>query len=193
MSEAAALKHENTETRGTEPGLRVPFNEPEATRTPDDPRNAPDDETRARLRRARLMKLLLAKLTLDLLFVAALAVYTHAVAFHPFYSGSLDYADSRSIRGWVVDRAEPASAVEVQLYVDGRFAAAALADKSRPDVFEKGFAQDERHGFDFRLGSMQAGEHEARVYAVHASRAGARRTLQQVGGSLRFTVNAEAF
>jgi hypothetical protein len=186
MSEAAALEHKNTETPGTEPGLRVPFNAPEATRAHDDPRNA-HDKTRARLRRARLTKLLLAKLTLDLVFVAALAVYTHAVAFHPFYSGSLDYADSRSVRGWVVDRAEPASAVEVQLYIDGRFAAAALADAPRPDVVEKGFAQDERHGFDFRAGPVQAGEHEARVYAVHVSRAGARRTLQQIGGSLRFT------
>jgi hypothetical protein len=186
MSEAAALEHENTETLGTEPGLRVPFNASEAKHATDDPRNA-HDETRARVRRARLTKLLLAKLTLDLLFVAALAVYTHAVAFRPFYSGSLDYADSRSVRGWVVDRAEPASAVEVQLYVDGRFAAAARADEQRPDVFEKGFAEDERHGFVFSLGTVQPGEHEARVYAVHASRAGARRTLQQIGGSLRFT------
>ena len=186
MSEAAALKHENTETTGTEPGLRVPFNEPETMRATDGSRNT-HDETRARVRRARLMKLLLAKLTLDLLFVAALAVYTHAVAFRPFYSGSLDYADSRSVRGWVVDRAEPASAVEVQLYVDDRFAAAALAAEPRPDVFEKGFAQDERHGFVFNLGPLQAGEHEARVYAVHASRGETRRTLQQIGRSLRFT------
>jgi hypothetical protein len=185
MSEAAALEHENTETLGTEPGLRVPFNGPEAMRASDD--SGAYEATRARVRRARLLKLLLAKLTLDLLFVGALAVYTHAVAFHPFYSGSLDYADSRSVRGWVVDRAEPASAVEVQLYVDGRFAAASLADEPRPDVFEKGFAQDERHGFVFRLGPVQPGEHEARVYAVHASSAGARRTLQQIGGSLRFT------
>lgn len=190
MSKAPALEHENTETRGTEPGLRVPFNEPEATRAADD--SGASEATRARVRRARLLKLLLAKLTLDLLFVAALAVYTHAVAFHPFYSGSLDYADSRSVRGWVVDRAEPALAVEVQLYVDGRFAAAALADAPRPDVFEKGFAEDERHGFVFNLGPVQAGEHEARVYAVHASRGETRRTLQQIGGVLRFTVNAEA-
>jgi hypothetical protein len=186
MSEAAALEHENTETQGAEPGLRVSFNAPEESRATDDQRNA-HDETRARVRRARLTKLLLAKLTLDLIFVAALAVYTHAVAFRPFYSGSLDYADSRSVRGWVVDRAEPASAVEVQLYVDGGFAADALAGEPRPDVFEKGFAEDEHHGFVFRLGPMQPGEHEARVYAVHASRAGARRTLQQIGGALRFT------
>jgi hypothetical protein len=180
MSDAATLEHKDTETRGTEPGLRVPFN---ATGEASDAH----DEPRARVRRARLMKLLLAKLTLDVLFVAALAVYTHTVAFRPFYSGSLDYADSRSVRGWVVDRSEPSAAVEVQLYVDGRFIADALADEPRPDVSEKGFAQDERHGFVFNLNATKSGEHEARVYAVHASRGGALRTLQQIGGALRFT------
>jgi hypothetical protein len=120
--------------------------------------------------------------------VASLAVYTHAVAFRPFYSGSLDYADSKSVRGWVVDRSEPSAAVEVQLYVDGRFAASALAGEPRPDVSEKGFAEDERHGFVFNLGATQPGEHEARVYAVHASHGDTRRTLQQIGGALRFTV-----
>jgi hypothetical protein len=187
MNDAAALERDDTETRGTEPGLRVPFNaDGESVNASEESRARVD--ARAAARRARLTRLLLAKLTLDLLFVAALAVYTQAVAFRPFYSGSLDYADSKSVRGWVVDRSEPAAAVEVQLYVDGNFAAAALADEPRPDVSEKGYAEDERHGYVFNLGGMKAGEHEARVYAVHASRNGARRTLQQIGGALRFTV-----
>ncbi|HVF68129.1 MAG TPA: hypothetical protein VM914_10715 [Pyrinomonadaceae bacterium] len=186
MSDAAALERKDTETRATEPGLRVPFNAgAESVNTNEE--SPADVDARAAARRARLTRLLLAKLTLDLLFVAALAVYTQAVAFRPFYSGSLDYADSKSVRGWVVDRSEPAASVEVQLYVDGRFVAAALADEPRPDVFEKGRAEDERHGFVFNLGDVRAGEHEARVYAVHASRNGARRTLQQIGGALRFT------
>ena len=186
MSDAAALEREDTETRGTEPGLRVPFDADGESVDAAEESSAHVD-ARAAARRARLTRLLLAKLTLDLLFVAALAVYTQAVAFRPFYSGSLDYADSKSVRGWVVDRSEPAAAVEVQLYVDGRFAAAALADEPRPDVSQKGYAEDERHGFVFNLGHTEAGEHEARVYAVHASRNGARRTLQQIGGALRFT------
>jgi hypothetical protein len=130
--------------------------------------------------------LLLAKLTLDLLFVASLAVYSHAVAFKPFYSGSLDYADGRSVRGWVVDRAEPGRAVEVQLYIDGRFFAAGVADQPRPDVSEKGYASDERHGFVFDFERDLYGEHEARVYALHTSRGETRRTLQQIGGPIRF-------
>jgi len=190
MSDAAALEREDTETRGAEPGLRVPFNADGGTRTTVDSRvkdSSASEAARAGARRARLTRLLLAKLTLDILFVAALAVYTQAVAFRPFYSGSLDYADSKSVRGWVVDRSEPAASVEVQLYVDGSFAASELADEPRPDVFEKGYAEDERHGFVFNLDDLKAGEHEARVYAVHASRGGARRTLQQIGGALRFT------
>lgn len=187
MSDAAALEREDTETRATEPGLRVPFNaHGESVNSTEESYTHVD--ARAAVRRARLTRLLLAKLTLDLLFVAALAVYTQAVAFRPFFSGSLDYADSKSVRGWVVDRSEPASAVEVQLYVDGNFAASAFANEPRPDVSAKGYAEDERHGFVFNLANMKAGEHEARVYAVHASRNGARRTLQQIGGALRFTV-----
>jgi hypothetical protein len=179
MSDAAAVGQRDTETLGAEPGLRVPFSARAASL-------GSQEETRARVRRARLTKLLLAKLTLDLLFVAALAVYTHAVAFRPFYSGSLDYADGRSVRGWVVDRAEPERAVEVQLYVDGRFVAAGVADQPRPDVSAKGFAPDERHGFVFNFERGLYGEHEARVYAAHPSRGETRRTLQQIGSPLRF-------
>jgi len=180
MSEAAAFGQSDTETVGAEPGLRVPFSTHAAAARDS------QEEARARVRRARLTRLLLAKLTLDILFVAALAVYTHAVAFRPFYSGSLDYADGRSVRGWVVDRSEPRRPVEVQLYIDGRFVAAGFADRPRPDVSEKGYAPDERHGFAFDFERPLYGEHEARVYAVHASRGDTRRTLQQVGSPLNF-------
>lgn len=190
MSDAAALEREDTETGGLGPGLRVPFNAGVEARAADGSLVedlSSSEASRAGVRRSRLTRLLLAKLTLDLLFVAALAVYTQAVAFRPFYSGSLDYADSDSVRGWVVDRSAPSSAVEVQLYLDGSFTASALADAPRPDVSAKGYAEDERHGFVFNLTNVREGEHEARVYAVHASRGGARRTLQQIGGALRFT------
>jgi len=172
MRDAAAREHEDAETDAEGHGLRVPF-------------SAQRPAPLAPAARKRLTTLLLAKLTLDLLFVAALAVYTQAVAFHPFFSGSLDYADAESVRGWVVDRAASEMAVEVQLYVDGRFVADRLADEPRPDVSAKGFAPGERHGFVFRLAPPLAGEHEVRVYAVHASASGTRRTLQQIGKTLR--------
>jgi hypothetical protein len=171
MRDAAALEQMDAETETQEHGLRVPLSAEAFGLAP--------------TVRKRLTTLLFIKLTLDLVFVAALAVYTQAVAFHPFFSGSLDYADSESVRGWVVDRAAPDEAVEVQLYIDGRFVAQGLANEPRPDVSAKGFAQDERHGFVFKLSTSLAGEHEVRVYAVHASHNGTRRTLQQIGKTLR--------
>ena len=172
MRDTAALEHTDAETEGEGPGLRVPFPERAAALAP-------------RTRR-RLTTLVIAKLALDLIFVAALAVYMHAVAFHPLFTGSLDRADSESVRGWVVDRAEPERAVEVQLYVDGKFYADDFADEPRPDVSAKGYSQDEHHGFVFKLDPPLAGEHEARVYAVHASRGDSRRTLQQIGSAFAF-------
>jgi hypothetical protein len=170
MRDAAAREQTDTETEAGGPGLRVPFSA----------------HALAPATRRRLARVIFVKLTLDLLFVGALAVYTHAVAFPPSLSGTLDYADGRSVRGWAVDRARPGLAVEVQLYVDGRFAAAGTANEPRPDVSAKGLAPDERHGFVFKLEPTLVGAHEARVYAVHASRDDARRTLQQIGSPLRF-------
>jgi hypothetical protein len=172
MSEAAVEEQTDTEAEGNEPGLRVPFSS--------------HAEGLAPASRKRLTTLVIAKLTLDLLFVCALAVYYHSVAFHPFFSGSLDQADGESVRGWVVDRARPESAVEVQLYVDGKFVADGFADQPRPDVSAKGYAPDDRHGFVFAFDRPMYGEHEARVYAVYPSRAGTRRTLQQIGSAYHF-------
>jgi hypothetical protein len=172
MSEAAALEQTDAEAGGRGPGLRLSF-----------PANARSLSNAAG---ARLTKLVVLKLALDLLFVSALAVYFQAAQFHPFFSGSLDYADGTVVRGWVVDRARPDSPVEVQLYVDGKFAADGLADQPRPDVSAKGYARDERHGYVFNFDTPLRGPHEARVYAVYTSRGGTRRTLQQVGSTYRF-------
>lgn len=155
--------------------------------------SARDEEVRGAARlspraRALLVKALLVKATLDLLFVSALAVATSYTVFPPHFQGSLDFADARSVHGWVVDRSNPARAVEVQLFIDGRFVASALADKPRPDVSDKGFAPDERHGYVFSIDPPLTGEHVARVYAVHASRGGTLRTLRQIGEARKFTV-----
>jgi hypothetical protein len=175
MRDAAAREQIDAETEAEEHGLRVPFSAQASDLAP--------------AARKRLNTLLFIKLTLDLVFVAALAVYTQSVAFHPFFSGWLDYADGESVRGWVVDRAAPEASVEVQLYIDERFVAQGFANEPRPDVSAKGFAQDERHGFVFKLDPTLSGKHEIRVYAVHASRNGTRRTLQQIGKTLRIEKN----
>ena len=114
-----------------------------------------------------------------------------AVAFffattNPSLRGVLDNADRISVTGWAVDESHPFSRVEVQLFVDDRFAAGAIAEHYRPDVHQAKRAEDDWHGFAFSTPKLPAGEHEARVYAVHSNGAGARRTLQLIGKPYRF-------
>jgi hypothetical protein len=142
----------------------------------------------APLARARLTNYLIAKSIVEALFVGALAIGFYLTAFTPFFRGSLDLADARHIAGWVINQADPHAPVEVQLYIDGQFAGNGLADRARPDIKAAGRAEDEMHGFAFDTPPLLAGEHEARVYAVHLSGKGQRRTLQLIGKPLLFSV-----
>ncbi|HEX8707571.1 MAG TPA: hypothetical protein VF723_04860 [Pyrinomonadaceae bacterium] len=141
-------------------------------------------------RRLLLTNYLIAKSLLEALLVGALALAFYLQAFNPFFRGMLDQADARHVSGWVVNSAAPQARVEVQLYIDGRFYGNRMADLSRPDVAAAGRAADELHGFTFDTPLLPAGEHEARVYALHLSGAGQRQTLQLVGKPLRFKVAA---
>lgn len=141
--------------------------------------------------KARLINFLIAKSIAEALFVGALAIGFYLTAFTPFFRGTLDYADARRVAGWVINQAEPQTHVEVQLYIDGSFAGNRRADLSRPDVKAAGRAEDEWHGFIFDTPPLAAGQHEARVYAVHMSGEGQRRTLQLVGKPLVFNVSAD--
>jgi hypothetical protein len=143
----------------------------------------------ALVERARLTNFLVAKSIAEALFVGALAVGFYLTVFTPYFRGSLDYADARHIAGWVVNQAEPGSHVEVQLYIDGRFAGDSTADVLRADVKAAGRAADEFHGFVFDTPpALTPGQHEARVYAVHMSGAGLRRTLQLVDKPITFSI-----
>lgn len=142
--------------------------------------------------RTRLAHLIIAKSVAEALLVSAFAVGFYYLAFNPHFRGSVDEAGEHRVSGWLMDEARPAEHVEVQLYVDGKFVASRLADEVRPDIRAAGRAPDERHGFTFLSPTREAGEHEARVYAVHASGGGRRRTLQLIGHPLRFTVGAGA-
>jgi hypothetical protein len=144
----------------------------------------------APVERARLTNFLIAKSIAEALFVGALAVGFYLTAFTPYFRGSLDYADASHIAGWVVNQAEPGSHVEVQLYIDGRFAGDGTADVLRADVKDAGRAANEFHGFIFETPhALTPGRHEARVYAVHMSGAGLRRTLQLVDKPITFNID----
>ncbi len=51
-----------------------------------------------------------------------------------------------------------------------------------------GLASDAAHGYAFETPPLRPGEHVARVYAVHESGGGVRRTLQLVGEARTFRV-----
>ena len=139
----------------------------------------------------RLTRYLIAKSLIEALLVGALAVGFYLTAFNPFFRGTVDEANAHEVYGWVVNEREPGERVEVQLYIDGRFVASRVADLSRPDVRAAGRARDEWHGFSFDTPPLDPGEHVARVYVLHESGEGIRRTLQLLGNPKRFKVEAQ--
>jgi hypothetical protein len=139
--------------------------------------------------KSKLGHLLIAKSMAEALLITAVSVGFYFVTTNPYLRGVLDYADGHTIAGWAVDGAQPAARVEVQLYIDGIFIADRAAAEFRPDVREGKRAKDDWHGFVFNVPPIPPGEHEARVYGVHTSGAGARRTLQLIGKPLRFRVS----
>jgi hypothetical protein len=138
--------------------------------------------------RTRLTKYLIFKSVVEVFFVGVLSIGFYLTAFAPDFRGTLDLANAKQVAGWVVNLSDPHGHVEVQLYIDGRFMGDIIADSARPDVLAAGRAADELHGFVFDTPALALGEHEARVYAVHASGRGQRRTLQLIGKPTLFSV-----
>jgi hypothetical protein len=136
---------------------------------------------------SRLVHVLIAKSIAETLLVGALAVFAFITVLPPSFHGWGEVIES-GISGWAVNNASPWERVEVQLFVDGKFAATRLANESRPDVLAAGWASDEWHGYRFQLATLSAGEHEARVYALHDSGGGARKSLQLLGDPILFLV-----
>lgn len=138
--------------------------------------------------RAKLIHLLISKSMAEALLITAVAVGFYFATTNPNLRGVLDIADRSWVTGWAVDEAHPWSRVEVQLFIDGRFAADSVADKSRPDVHRAKRAPDDWHGFAFMTPQLSPGDHEARVYAVHSNGSGTRKTLQQIGKPFHFRI-----
>ena len=137
--------------------------------------------------RSQLVNLLIGISILQTIFVGVLAVVMWTRAFPPTFHGWGEAINSETIAGWAVNNAAPWERVEVQLFIDDRLYATQVAQQKRPDVRDKGWAQDEWHGYWFELDALPPGEHEARVYALH--RSGNRMTLQLLGDPIRFVTN----
>jgi hypothetical protein len=136
----------------------------------------------------KLIHALIAKSLAETILVATLGLVFYLSAFPPYFKGWGE-ASRDNISGWVIDQAAPWSRVEVQLFIDGRFVATALASQPRPDVVNEGWSRDEWHGYVFSRPMLPAGLHEARVYALHSSGGGRRLSLQLVGDPIRFLMD----
>lgn len=139
--------------------------------------------------KTQLVNVLIVKSILDTVLVSIIAVVVYLNAFPPTFHGWGEaVVQERSIAGWAVNNADPWQRVEVQLFVDGKFAGTQPAQLSRPDVAAAGWSKDEWHGYRFDL-KLAAGAHEARVYAVHGS--GSDYTLQLLGEPIKFEVSED--
>jgi hypothetical protein len=83
--------------------------------------------------------------------------------------GSLDgvavSAGSVRLSGWAIDP-DVADPIDVHVYVDGRWAGRALADRSRPDVAAAYPLYGPNHGFDMTIG-VSRGSRQVCVYAIN--------------------------
>lgn len=138
---------------------------------------------------ASLVHVLVGKSIAETLLVGALAVFTFITVLPPYFHGWGEVTEM-GISGWAVNNAAPWDRVEVQLFVDGRFQATTRASEPRPDISMAGWAKDQWHGYSFPLTSLTIGYHEARVYALHDSGGGARKSLQLLGDPILVIVDS---
>lgn len=136
----------------------------------------------------KLVHLLIGKSIVETLLVGAIAVVSFLSVFPPHFHGWGEVT-SNGINGWAVNNAAPWDRVEVQLFIDGRLVGDAVANQSRPDVLAAGWSLDEWHGYQFTISSQSPGPHEARVYALHDSGSGTRKSLQLLGDPIPFFVD----
>jgi len=146
----------------------------------------------AAVRLTRLSRALIAKSIIEALFVSGLAVYFAYTNFHPYFRGTIDVADERTVAGWAVNEAAPDERVEVHLYINGHFVSRRKADAPRADVLTAGRSSDAYHGFVFATPSLPPNHaYEARVYAMHVTGDGSRRVLHEIGEVREFSVAAD--
>jgi hypothetical protein len=137
-----------------------------------------------------LVHVLIGKSILETLLVGGLALFAFMSLMPPYFHGWGEVTDT-GISGWAVNNAAPWDRVELQLFIDGRFVATTVANEARPDVLAAGWSKDQWHGYTFSITSQTPGLHEARVYALHDSGRGARKSLQLLGDPLPVFVDQE--
>jgi hypothetical protein len=145
---------------------------------------------RMKIPSTRLVHVLIGKSIVETLLIGTLAIFAFITILPPYFHGWGEVT-ATGISGWVVNDALPWDRVEVQLFIDGEFLSTARANEPRPDVSLAGWAKDQWHGYSFRLAKLNSGPHEARVYALHESGGGTRKSLQLVGDPIPFSVDQD--
>jgi hypothetical protein len=135
-----------------------------------------------------LVHVLIGKSILETLLVGGLALFAFMTVVPPYFHGWCELTNDTRVAGWVVNDAAPWERVGVQLFVDGKFVAATVADQPRPDVLAAGWSKDQWHGYSFSIPQAIGDIREVRVYALHASGDGARMSLQLVGDPLHYVI-----
>jgi hypothetical protein len=121
----------------------------------------------------RLLYAVLVKGLLDLLLLVGIVGYAARANFPPSIRGAIDLAGPERVAGWAIDAGDPGTVVAVQLFIDGRFSAAGIANTPRPDLVPAGVAPDPNHGFSFTLDSSPdrgpgiSGQPQIEVFVLH--------------------------
>ena len=133
---------------------------------------------------ARLTRLLVAKFAFDFLFlIGAVIAYGYA-ALPPPYRGWTDVATAEAVSGWVCNAESIDSPVEVQFFMDNKFAGRTTTGLERADILTKYPTMGRLCGFRIGMPPLAAGEHSVRVFAVNLSRRTAEPTFRQIGQTL---------
>lgn len=129
----------------------------------------------------KLLRVIIGKSFVEVALVCVVASLAAFTTFSPQLRGAIDLADQTRVAGWVNDPRLPETALEVQLFIDGKFIASRLADDRRDDLVSAGATTRPNHGFSFALEQFKfsAGEHSAQVFAVRDA-AGASKILLPV-------------
>ena len=111
--------------------------------------------------------------------------------FNPQLRGAVDVADQTRVAGWAYDPQTPEEGIEVQLFIDGQFAAARRADERREDLVQAHAAENPAHGFSFAVAPLHlaSGQHAAQVYAVRQGTGRHKMLLPLAKYPLTFQVN----
>ena len=146
--------------------------------------NSPDP---VKTRSARLTRLLVAKFAFDFLFLIAVVIAYGYSALPPPYRGWTDGVTDGVVSGWVCNADSVDSPVEVQLFMDNKFAGSTTTGLERGDILTRYPAMGRTCGFRIEMRPLAAGEHSLRVFAVDISGMRVEPTFRQIGQTLTWS------